>query len=315
MIKKITISITLLLWSIIGFGQELSKVKSEKHVQIEGTNIFMVPPSSFESSSNFKGFQNPEDPTSMIMVMEIPGPYTEVNKGFKTDMMKARGMDLITKNEIKVDKYDGLLIEINQSANGMIFSKQLLIYGNEESTTIINGVYLKDSTQLGERIKQSVLTTFIDLETKSDPRAALNYEVNEDAGSLKFKTVMGNSMLFNRDLKIPTESIDKVSLLIDKSFAKVAIDDKKLFCLSRLKKYPEDFSLDLSKGINEIELDNLKGFELFAKNTKNESEEMYQVILFEEDGGYYLFVGTYLTGSDQAITDIKNVVRSFKRKL
>lgn len=314
MIKRIKITTLLLSISLAGFGQELPKEKSENHIQIEGTNIFMVPPISFESSSNFKGFQNPNDQTAMIMAMEIPGPYSEVSKGFNSEMMKKQGMELKTKKEIKVSEFNGLLIELDQSANGMVFSKQILIYGNEKSSTLINGVYLKDSLQLGEKIKQSVLTTFVDLETESNPREALNYSLNENKGSLKFKAVIGNGMLFNRDLKTPTESIDKATLLTDKSFTKVEIENKKLFCISRLKKYPDDYSVIPSKGINEIELDNLKGFKLFAKNNDKENEEMYQVILFDDNGGYYLFIGTYEIGSEQAISDIQNIIQTFERK-
>jgi hypothetical protein len=121
-------------------------------------------------------------------------------------------------------------------------------------------------------------------------------------------------MLFNRDLKTPTESVDKATLLTDKSFVKVKIINEKLFCISKLKKYPDDYSVIPSKGINDIEIDNLKGFELFAKNNGKENEEMYQVILFDKDGGYYLFIGTYVTGNEKAISDIKNVIQTFKRK-
>lgn len=274
----------------------------------------MVPPVSFQSSSNFKGFQNPIDQTSMIMAMEIPGPYSEVTKGFNSEMLKTRGMELKSKKEIKVADFNGLLLELEQPANGMVFSKQIIIYGNEKSTTLINGVHLKDSLQLGERIKESILSTIVDVDLKSNPRKALNYSLNESVGSLKFKSVIGNGMLFNRDLKIPTESIDKATLLTDKSFAEVEIEDKKLFCISRLKKYPEDYSVITSKGINEIEIDNLKGFELFARNNENENEVMYQVILFNKEGGYYLFVGTYLAENEKAVTDIKSVIKTFNRE-
>jgi len=313
MIKRIKITTILLSISFIGFGQELPKEKTENHIQINGTNIFMIPPVSFESTSNFKGFQNPTDQTSMIMTIEIPGPYSEASKGFNSEMLKAQGMELKTKKEIQVAEFNGLLIELDQPANGMIFSKQILIYGNEKSSTLINGVYLKDSLQLGEKIKQSVLTTFVDSKTESNPREALNYSLNENVGSLKFKAVIGNGMLFNRDLKTPTESVDKATLLTDKSYAEVEVKNEKLFCVSRLKKYPNDYSVIPSKGINEIEIDNLKGFELFAKNNDKENEEMYQVILFDENGGYYVFIGTYEVGSKQAIANIKAIVQTFER--
>lgn len=313
MIKLITVTVLLFSFSLSGFGQELAKEKTEHHVQISGTNILMVPPTSFESSNNFKGFQNPNDQTSMIMIMEIPAPYSEVSQGFNSEMLKTQGMEMKTKKEIKLAGHNGLLLEIDQPANGMNFSKHIIIYGNEKSSTLINGVYLTDSLQLGEKIKQSVLTTFVDSETESDPRGALNYSVNETKGGLKFYAVVGNGMLFNRDLKTPTESPDKATLLTDKSYSKVEIEDEKLFCMSRLKSYPDDYSLISNRGINEIEIDSLKGYELYAKNNDKENEEMYQVILFDSGGGYYLFLGTYVTDSHKAITDIQKIIMTFSR--
>jgi len=197
MANKLNLFILLLVFSLFGFSQELPREKSENHIQIEGTNIFMIPPISFNPSSNFKGFQNPNDQTSMILTMEIPGPYSEVSKGFNSERLNARGMELKSKKEIKVADFTGLYIELDQSANGMTFSKHILIYGNEKSSTLINGVSLKDSLQLGEKIKESLLTTYVDSQLKSNPRKALNYSLNESVGSMKFKAVIGNGMLFN----------------------------------------------------------------------------------------------------------------------
>lgn len=312
--KKVISIIILLFLSISGFSQELPTEKTEKHILIKGTNIFLIPPNTFEPSQNFKGFQNPNDPTSMIMAMEIPGPYNEVIKGFSGEMMKARGMDLISKQEVSIAGFEGLIIELNQATNGMVFSKRILIYGNEKASTFINGVYLKDSVNLGESIKASVLTTYVDTTLVTDPRSALDYALDENSGELKFHSVIGNGMLFNRDLKTPTESSDKVVLITDKSFAKMEILDNKAFCISRLKEYPDEYSVIDEKGINEIELDGLEGYELYASNNANETEEMYQVMLFEEDGGYFLFVGTYLAGNKKALEDIKRVIDTFERR-
>jgi len=312
--KKIEQFISHFLSPFIDGEEVLPIERSEHHVPIKGTNIFMVPPDTFEPSKNFKGFQNPTDPTSMIMVTEVPGPYSEITKGFKAEMLKERGMELLSKKEIKVTGFEGMLVELDQPANGMIFSKLILIYGNEKASTIINGIYLKEATELGARIKKSILTSFIDSEWKKNPRIALGYAIREHVGDLKFHSVFGNGMLFNRDLKTPTESVDKATLIADKSFAKVAVEDYRLFCTNRLEQYPGDYEVIESKGINEIEIDRLEGFELFAKNKADEQEEMYQVILFNKKGGYYLFVGTYLATSEKAIADIKKVIWTFTKK-
>lgn len=42
----------------------------------------MFPIDFVEKSSNLKGFKNPVYPTYIKMIVEIPGPYSEINKGF-----------------------------------------------------------------------------------------------------------------------------------------------------------------------------------------------------------------------------------------
>lgn len=311
--KKNIITTLLFLVSFTGFGQELPKKKTADHKLVDGTNIYMIPPSSFEKSDNFKGFQNPEDPTSMIMIVEIPGPFSEVSGGFNSELLRTKGMEMKSKKAIQISNLNGIIVEVEQQANGMLFQKKVLVYGDEKSTTLINGVFLKDSIELGDKIKNSISTTYINQEIDVNPRKSLKFSVNEKAGSLKFHSVIGNGMLLNRDLKTPTESADKATLIIEKSFSKMDINNHKLFCIKRIKNYPDDYSIIPQKGINEIEVDGLKGFELFAKNNEKENEEMYQAIIFDEKGNYYIFVGTYFAGNQIAVSDIKSVVRTFSR--
>lgn len=314
MIQKICLKILLLSAAVFGFGQTFPAEKTSVHQHIAGTNILIIPPIDFELSKNFKGFSSQFDPTAMIMVMEIPGPYSEVAKGINAEVLKKAGMTLKSDSAVKIGAFNGILAEVEHPIYERVFSKHILIYGNDESSVIINGICPKDSVQLGRNIKQSLLTTIVDSTVDLNPRAALDYTVDEGAGILFFKSVMGNAMLFNRDLRTPTESADKATLITDRSYAKQEIKDKKLFCISRIKKYPDDYSVIPEKGIKEIEIDGLQGYELYAKNNDKKNEELYQVILFEDDGGYYLLVGTYAEGSKQAEEDIRNIIRTFKHK-
>lgn len=287
---------------------------SSDHLQIKGTQVFLVPPDRFSPSTNFKGFQNPEDPTSMIMLVEIPGPFGEIAKGFTEDQLAAGGMTLHKKEPIKLNTFEGLWINLDQEANGMSFSKHILIYGDSSATTLINGVFVSDSVDLGEAIRQSLLTTVVDLETVADPRGTLDYKLDETGTGFQFLNVMGNAMLFNRDGRIPSESEDNAMLVVDKSFAQMEFDAeaKENFCISRLDQYPEPYTYDEEKGLDPIELDGLTGYGLYALNA-NEEEEVYQVILFQEEGGYFVFFGSYAVGAEQAKADLKKLIQSFER--
>lgn len=179
---------------------------------------------------------------------------------------------------------------------------------------LVNGVFPKDSLQLGKSIVNSVMSTVVDSKIVINPRETLSYTIDETVGPLKFKSVIGNGMLFNRDLKTPTESPDKATLITDRSYANVEIENKKLFCISRVKNYPDDFSVNVTRGLNSIEINGIKGYELYAKNNDRKDEEIYQVILFDDDGGYFVFVGSYSSNKNHVVSDIRRTIRTFKRK-
>ena len=310
--------VALLLITQLCMAQELllPEAASEAHVQVPGTAVFLVPPPNFEPSDNFKGFQSPVDQTSMIMVMEIPGPFQEVSAGFTEENLAPRGMKLQNREEVELYGYPGFWIDLEQEANGMVFSKHILVYGDSSQTTMINGVFLADSSWTGMHIQKSVLSTFIDIQAKEDPRSTLDYTLDESLTGFQFVSVIGNGMLFNRDGKIPTESKDQANLVTDKSFQQLDITDPKQFCYARLNQYPDKYLPSEKWEIKEVEIDGLQGFELFAQRADENPELAYQVILFPEEGGYFLFFATYLPGPDQGGTeeDIQNLVYSFERK-
>ncbi len=312
-------TILFLLLSLITqsiFSQKINEYTepTEDHVLVKGTNIYMIPPKGYTESANFKGFQNPDDQTSMIMIVEIPGPFSEISKGFNTEMLATKGMKLISKKEVSINKFKGYLIDLEQDANGLTYAKNILIYGDNNSTTLINGIFLKNSKETETIIKRSVSSTVIDNEVKANPRETLDYNLDENAGNLVYVSVIGNGFLFNRDGKTPTQSDDTATLITDRSYNKAEIGDHKQFCISRLNEFPEDYQVIDKKGINEIEIDSLKGYELYAKNLDRENELFYQVILFQEDGGYYIFIGTYLKNKESALKDIQKIIMTFKRK-
>ena len=287
---------------------------TDNHQLIEGTNVYLVPPAGFVVSENFKGFQKPDDQTSMIMLMEIPGPINEVTRGFTKELMATRGMELLRKDSVRIGNLTGFLIEMNQSANGMTFTKTLVVYGNEETSSIVNGISLKDSVQITEQIGQSIKSLFVNEELTINPRDGLSFTLDEKAGDLKFVSVVGNAILLNRTGVIDANDLDQVSLIVDKAFQLVDISDQKEFCLSRLEQYPEPYELHRGKKLASVKLDNLNGYELHAINSENENESIYQLVLFPEGGGYFLFLGDYPTKDKEALQQIKKVIDTFRAK-
>ena len=307
-----TCIILLSLNSLLAEIQTIDNIHTYKHVLIPGTNISMIPPDDFEISKNFKGFQHKNDKMSMIMILEIPAPFTEIANVFQPELLKEQKMTLISSKKIIINGINGLIVEYNQIASGFIFSKYAFLYGDDKQVTLINGMCLIDSLEVIEIIKKSINSTVINKDLSINPRLALDYQIDETVGGFVFENVMGNAMMFNKSN--PQDSSLSISFMVDKSFQKVDIADKKSFCIERLKQLPAPFKINESKGLKEITIDGISGFELFANNTNKPEDEMYQVILFDDDGGYFIFIAFYNSDNHQEINNIREVMKTFKQK-
>lgn len=289
---------------------QVGTVQSE-YVMVNGTNISMTPPRHFDQSPTFKGFQDSTNQMALIMVMEIPGPLQEVSKGFNKAQMEPRGLFLNGIDTIQIDQKAAYLIEFDQTANGVTLSKAALLFGNEASTTMVNGMCPKDSTKLFLEIKNSLKHTQVDWDLEIDPRATLSYTIDETLGGFKFHSVISNGMLFNRDGNTPTLSPDSLFFFCDESFTDLIIEDQEAFCYKRIAALNEGYKVLEGNAPTPIELEGLKGYELLAEN---ETTQILQVILFKPDGGYFIFIGSYAKGFESSKSDINKVIHSFSRK-
>ena len=77
--KAIVFLLAFALSNSVGLGQPIETMprietiqnkRTEKHVQVKGTSVFMIPPVEFKTAENFAGFQ--QDATgASVMVLEM----------------------------------------------------------------------------------------------------------------------------------------------------------------------------------------------------------------------------------------------------
>ncbi|HPW34780.1 MAG TPA: hypothetical protein PK367_03445 [Candidatus Paceibacterota bacterium] len=73
--------------SLVVYGQGadhevISNTLTDKHISVEGTKMSLILPDGFDKSDNFNGFQQNEKSLS-IVVIESPGPFSEITKALK----------------------------------------------------------------------------------------------------------------------------------------------------------------------------------------------------------------------------------------
>jgi hypothetical protein len=304
----------LVFISLTVWGQKKIENKlTDQHQNIKGTKVSVIPPKGFTDGLNFLGLQQTESGSS-IMILDIPGPYSETSKGITTENMLSKGVEMKKIETLTINGLPAIFATGTQNAYGNIYTKFILVFGTDNETIMINGVYPENLKKVGDEIKKSMLTVYYEPDKKINPFEALDYSIDISETKLKFGKSMSNSLIFSVDGQVPTASNDKTNLIVAKSFSQITAEDKKLFCINRLKQTP--IEIENIEYTNEITIDGISGYEIYAKgkNKKSsETENIYQVILFS-DKLYYILFGTTNDETDKSIEDIKKAIETFRRK-
>lgn len=294
---------------------EIANELSSEHVNVEGSKISIVPPSGFIVANNFDGFQQ-LGTNSSIMVTEIPGPYSKVADGLTKENLKAQGVILESTDNVVVNGKTGKFLRGRQIAYGSMFNKYVLVFGDENSTIMLNGMHpleLKDELEL--ELKNALLSVVYDEDKIIDAEGSVNYEVDVDGTKFKFAKMISNSLIYTGDGIIPTQSADKAAFMVATSLGKVEIDDKKLFSINRIMMYPtvEDLSID---DITAVTIDDISGYQIVARGTNEKTGKaklVFQIILFS-DNLYYMMIGQAEDDFEENVILFKSISKTFKRK-
>lgn len=312
--KNVLLVLCLGLNIMITFSQEvLSSQITDEHTEVEGTKISMAPPNGFVKATNFAGFQQDESGAS-IMVLDLPGPFSEVSKGFTKEGLLTQGMTLIRLEEITLNDVPAVLLTAQQDAYGNTYKKYILAFGNEKETILINGTFLNNHVELEEPIKTALLSVLYQAEKEIDPFSTVDFEISTEGTGFLFAKSMANALIFSRDGKVPSESDDQANFIAGKAFSEMLIVDKEEFALNRIKQLPTEIKKIIST--KPIEINGISGFEIIAngKDRKTGSlEKVYQVMLFS-DTLYYILLGSSEANFDKNIDLFKKLARTFKRK-
>ncbi len=285
---------------------------------IPGTRVFLEKPLGFERASNFSGFQDPKNASS-IMISEIPGPFDKVSAGFNEDQMKPRQMTLLSKEPHKVGDFDGLLVELQQQAGAAEFHKWLLVFGDQSFTILVTAAFPEAlKAEMAERMKKAILTArFVKASLPPQKQNDLNFALTETKG-LKLAGRIQNALLFNQSGSLPKEKLNyvPVSFVAAQALNDLKIDNREAFARKRLHQTTSISKIEIIEE-KDIEIGGLPGREILARAESNDSHEklfLYQVILYGA-GSYFIMQGE--CNEDQRKVqeaEFKTISKTFRMK-
>jgi hypothetical protein len=266
----------------------LAFARAQERVSIVGTKCSMIPPKEFVFSSSFSGFLN-EEMGASIMVSELPIPYQALVNGFTAAELKKRGMILKSKKTIDFQKSKATFYMLTQQVNDRIFVKQMLLFGVGSQSIMVNGIYPEVYKSIEPQVKEALLSTRYNPKQKNNPLASAPYVLDVAGTELKFTNYLSGSYLYTIDGKTPTSN---PIFIVSKSIDYVEPTNHMKYAEERLMALP-GCATGIIKTMKPIVMDSLRGFETEAecKGENGHTNLIYQVILFQEQSGYFLMVG------------------------
>lgn len=284
------------------------------YVNFPASGVKIRQPVGFEKEDSFDGFGNPEAQSS-VMALSMAGPYLKVNTVFTQELMKARGWTLRSRQNVKVNDLPGILIHFEQPAQGQVFLKWSLIFGNDRKTTMVTATFPKSrEREMSARLKSAVQSaTQIDRTAPSAVGLPFTLVASE---KLKLTQVISKTLAYTKDGIIPSKSPTDPLFIAVPSLGKVVVLGKLQYAERLLQQTNYTKKLTV-KSTKEIAIDGLGGYESLAEAEDTKSGTpliIYQVILFNQNSYIRMLGLTGLEFRDEYLPEFKAMARSLQRK-
>ena len=306
----------ILILLVVATGAAQGKESSTQATIVAGTRVSLKPPSGFTLSPQFSGYWL-ESHDSSLIVTEFPGSFREVSFGFSSPTeLAARGLSLLSKQEIEISGLRGLLLQVTQTTSSTDYLKWIVVFGDDKESVMIAATFpKKHEHELSQKMRGSILTATWNREQKVSPTEGLNFTFTE-IGELKLAKRIANSLVFTKGGIFPSKAIDDPIFLIGQSIGKIEANDLEQFAISRVSQTASVSHVEIEQS-DKVTVDNLSGHEIVAKGKDIESGQamvIYQMILFE-DQRYYIMQGLISGAQRQTyLTAFKEMARLFRRK-
>lgn len=305
--------VCLISISVFAQKKEILNKPTDEHIFVGGTKIAMIPPQNFTKATTFSGFQQVETNAS-IMISELPAPYSALIKSFTAENLKTRGMELLKKEEITFQGQPAVIYKVKQSAQGVLFVKYILVFGDEKGVVMLNGTFPENEISLEESIRKALYSSIYQKDKVVNPLEDAPFQIDLKDSNLKFANAISGMLLFTSDGFAPVKSTDKAFFSVGQAISNVIIIDKKQFVLDRLKSLPNGNKIKVEL-TEEVSIDGMPGCTVNAwgEDDQGKKELVYQTILFV-DNTYYIMVGLAFNDFEKYSERFKKVSQTFKRK-
>lgn len=192
---------SLLLFSLTACGQTSSDIinpniknsKTNKHINIPGTRLYIIPPPNFIVAKTYVGLQKGDN--SMLNIFDLVGGNFNTNAAtFSKAEFERQGARVFDYQEITVNGYPAKYISMQGDLTTKAYA---LVFGDPTFSTMIMAAYPVTDEATGKDIIKSLNTIWYDTTKKIDPFETANFSLDDKASKFKFFKYNANLYIYS----------------------------------------------------------------------------------------------------------------------
>src|SRR5258708_1907720 len=300
----------ILFVSLTGYGQgaavsigtRIENVKTEKHLNIPGTRLFIIPPPNFRIATTFIGLQKGKQ--AMMNVFDLVGGdyYTNAATFNKVEFL-SRGIKVFDFREITINGFPAKYLSMQGDPATKTYG---LVFGDTTFSTMIMAVYPASDETTGREIINSLNSIVYDKSKKVDPFETASFSLDDKGSKFKFFRSNANLYMYTPGGIDNTKNEDAPTFMVSqmpkdggatlKSVVDAVLDKSRQYGMTNIEtKYA------VTKKINEVD-----GYETEVDaQVKDNKTHYYYLVVSKEDKAILIVATTK--------SDIDNNVREFKK--
>ncbi len=174
---------------------ESAVVRTEQHINIPSTRIFIVPPQGFTLSSAFVGLERGKDGAIQMYDM-VGGDYYANSRNFSRESFEGRGAVVYDYKEMKVQGFPARYVEMQSGPTSNAIS---MMFGDGSFSAMVVAVYPNNDSLLASSIKASLRSIVYDTTLKVDPFATASFTIDDSKSRFKFARAASGIFMYTID--------------------------------------------------------------------------------------------------------------------
>jgi hypothetical protein len=189
---------------------EIKTTKTDKHIHVAGSRLFIVPPPGFKPIGTMVGLQ--KESGAQIIIMDLVGGNFYTNAATTSgEAYEKAGAKVFDYKEITINGFPAKYIYMENAEKMRAYN---LVFGDSSFSTMIMAMYPASDAQTGKEILQSLQTIWYDKSVTVDPFAIAHFRIDDSVSKFRFQQFNASMYLYTVDGKKLDTAVDNSMLII-----------------------------------------------------------------------------------------------------